>query len=72
MRVFNHSIKCRMVDPKRARRRLKALAIGYRQGRVGPEKLRSSAASFVGYMKYCDGAVTTEGMLAEARQAVRS
>jgi retron-type reverse transcriptase len=54
---------------KRARRRLKALAVAYRQGRVDRDKLRSVAASFCGYARHCDAEVTVERILEEARRA---
>ena len=64
-RTWTTHILPRQRNVRRARRRLRALAAGHAAGRVSLEEMQSSAASFKGYMKHCQGRRTVEGVLVD-------
>jgi len=64
-RTWPTHIKPRKRNVRRARRRLKQLASGRIAGQTERQRLRSSAASFAGYMRHCDGRTTIQGILRE-------
>lgn len=69
-RTWATHIRPRKSNVKTARRRLLALAAGYRAGRVHVDELRASAASFAGYVKHCQGLTAASHILADIEYAV--
>lgn len=67
-RTWATHIKPRKRNTRRARRRMKQLASGYRAGRVSREEVRASVASYVGYTKHCQGRRTMAGMLSDLKR----
>lgn len=62
-RIWATHILPRKTNVKRARRRMRHLMREYRAGRVDAATVRSSWASFVGYLKYCESARIKQSIL---------
>jgi RNA-directed DNA polymerase len=62
-RIWPGYTKPRKRTVKSARKRFRRLSELYRQGNVGFDRVRSSLMSFLGYMKHCNGGLTTESTL---------
>lgn len=65
-RIWPKHIKPRKRTVKAARKRFRRLADLYRRGIVEIDHIRASIASFVGYMRHCNGSVTLESVLSGA------
>lgn len=70
-RTWATHIKPRKRNMQRARKRIKGLAKGYVNGRVEWDELRASAASYQGYVKYCQGHNTLMHLVGEVRQKIK-
>ncbi len=62
-RTWNTHVLPRKANVQRARYRMRGLVKGYRQGRVAREEVRSSWASFIGYLKHCESREIRRGIL---------
>lgn len=69
-RTWATHIKPRKRNVQRARKRIKGLAKGCASGSVAWDELRASAASYRGYVKYCQGHNTLKYLVSEAQRGI--
>jgi len=62
-RIWSTHMLPRKKNVQRAKNRMRSLVHGYKHGRVEREEVRSSWASFLGYLKHCESRQTRRGIV---------